>query len=656
MRELSPGRLSLVEMHGSYVSLEMPERKQAAATLLYYLLTLHRCVVSVALNGYIFKSHHELICDGLRRSPSLSKLKLCLLNVATLAAESFSAALPHMNHLREFEVRQVHFDRTFTEGLSWFLASTRSLTTLTISHVHVDSEDAFVILRGLQRNTTITKLAVNTCIMNPVGGCGVIFASYLRRNPTLRSLSVMSRYMKDVIELRLIIDALFPNDTLVELNLSHFSLECENIQRITNLLRKNRSLKSFNLLGCVWHQPAWQSCASESTQHMEKFGKVSSRIHPWLVALTENKTLVELTLDLSCFNVAECCSFIKALASCASLKRITIERLQREDVTEICRAMREMGTRLQFFLGMHYAIQDPVVTLTECKELTCVSFDSTDVHEPDSLRTTLCLLPSSTHVTSLCLRVSQELLNSQVSSLIAKYIAGTRVLRELALAFFFDSDTWDIVDAPERALVRALSVNRSIRRLSIRGLLFNDTETRMLADLVQSSRVIYHLTFYPDNYESAASLIQNLSKNISSNYTLLGMQLSQRQELGQDWFTIVDVTRRNSSLVTRAANFVMGMRHKYCAEAVELVHFNPGLVSLVQEHASIDENEAVSRIKSSLKSFHDMDDFMRVAGVVRDRVTCHKRDDGQKQLVDLNQYCWLHIRQYLKVGDILDAP
>ncbi|KAL1471656.1 hypothetical protein MTO96_039815 [Rhipicephalus appendiculatus] len=104
----------------------------------------------------------------------------------------------------------------------------------------------------------------------------------------------------------------------------------------------------------------------------------------------------------------------------------------------------------------------------------------------------------------------------------------------------------------------------------------------------------------------------------------------------------------------RAAHLVNGRRRKYGAAAAELVHSNPGLVEKVQELASVDEDEAVSRIKKSLKSFSKLDNFMRLAGVVKYGVTCHSRDEGQKQLVDIGRDCWLYIRQYLKVADILD--
>ncbi|KAL1483061.1 hypothetical protein MTO96_002131 [Rhipicephalus appendiculatus] len=293
--------------------------------------------------------------------------------------------------------------------------------------------------------------------------------------------------------------------------------------------------------------------------------------------------------------------------------------------------------------------------LTECKELHRIKFDS-DIFESDQeseqLRTTLFLLSSSTHVTSLCLNVSEEPLNRELSSLLSQYIVGTTVLRELEL--HFNSITENDVDRAEQVLVQALSINKSVRKLSIKGLCFDKTGTEMLADVVQCSRMIYDFCFEASERESRAALIQKLLPNIRSNYTLLAMQLWYFMNLCDDWLTVMQITRRNFSLVERAAQFVMGKRHKFCAAATELVHFNPRLVEKVQELASVDEKEAVLRIKNSLKSISEMDDFMCMAGVVKYSVTCHGRDDSQKQLVDLNIECWLHIRKYINVGDILD--
>ncbi|KAH8033683.1 hypothetical protein HPB51_015305 [Rhipicephalus microplus] len=623
VREVSPGELALVKMHGAYVSLETPERKREFASLLYHLLILHRCVISVEVDEYILGDHHRLICDGLSKCPNLKKLKLMLLTED--AAHCIAAALPCMIHPQELVLSQDHLDDVFVEGICRLLANTRSLKTFAMSHTHTESEYTQAILRGLEQNSTITSLRLNTLIMYPeTSPSSTIFSEYLRKNRALQTLTIFSRYPDEQAKLRQILRALMSNDALSELNLANFSLDDANIILITTLLAKNRTLKGFNLVDCSWTKSPLQP----SILQTKNFGKVSSRIHPWLMALTENKTLVELTLNMSCFDSDDCQSFIKVLASSTNLRQVTITQLRSEHVVKICRAMREHSVRQHVFLGPHQIIKDPVVMLTECKEVTCIGFDSIAVSELEPLRTTLSLLPSCSHVTSFDLRVNEHFMHKEISSLLAKYITSTTVLRDLTLSIY--NGARYMAFGTELALIQ------------------------MLVEMVQSSRRMYELTFYPDNYESAVLLLSKLSHSIRSNYTLLYLRLSKRQDLGQNWFTIVDVKRRHLALVMRAAHFVMGMKHKYCAEAVELVHFNPRLVEKVRELALADENEALSRIRKSLKSFSELDDFMRMAGVVHYSVTCQRRNDGRKQLVDIGRDCWLCIRQYLKVGDVLD--
>ncbi|KAL1470938.1 hypothetical protein MTO96_040178 [Rhipicephalus appendiculatus] len=79
LRELSPGRLSLVEKHeafvGAYANQDMPEQMHVVTTLLRHLLMSHHCVSSVAIVPSIFRDHHLLICDAaLACSPSLKKV------------------------------------------------------------------------------------------------------------------------------------------------------------------------------------------------------------------------------------------------------------------------------------------------------------------------------------------------------------------------------------------------------------------------------------------------------------------------------------------------------------------------------------------------------------------------------------------------------
>ncbi|KAL1473137.1 hypothetical protein MTO96_022516 [Rhipicephalus appendiculatus] len=322
-------------------------------------------------------------------------------------------------------------------------------------------------------------------------------------------------------------------------------------------------------------------------------------------------------------------------------------------MTPICRAVRETNVPDRFVVGKHDVSIDTVMELSECKELSHVGVRHHHDHCFEPLRTTLCVLPKCSHVKSLSLQIVRELFNSEVSSLMAQYISNTTALRELDVSFI--SAGLNAVDRAERTLLQALSLNKSIRWLSIHGLLFDDTNAQVLAGMLDSSLTLCNLSIGPYHKASAILLTRKLSQNLSSNYTLIGMRLPWDLDCSGEVFTIEEVVRRNRSLVMRAAHFVGGTRHKYCAAAAELVHFTPGLLKKVQELASVDENEAASRIKKSLKTISELDDFMCVAGVVKHSVSCHRREDGQKQLVDLNRDCWLHIRRYLKVGDILDS-
>ncbi|KAH7958035.1 hypothetical protein HPB51_027981 [Rhipicephalus microplus] len=74
--------------------------------------------------------------------------------------------------------------------------------------------------------------------------------------------------------------------------------------------------------------------------------------------------------------------------------------------------------------------------------------------------------------------------------------------------------------------------------------------------------------------------------------------------------------------------------------------------ALCEQLTLVNEKEAACLIKARLMKIAELDDFMRLKGVVKHRVTCHSRDDGKKQLVDNGRDCWLYIRQYLKLSDV----
>ncbi|KAL1479127.1 hypothetical protein MTO96_052118 [Rhipicephalus appendiculatus] len=649
LRELSPGRLSLVERKRTYAEgyayQDMREEMHVVASLLHHLLTNHHCVDSVAINTSILRDHHQLICDALCKSLSLGKLKLYPLDTAEQWARNIATALLRVEHLRELELRNIRLERTFIEAISEFLTSTRLLTTLTVTYHYSDHEDcAVAFLEGLGRNQTITTLSLDLTVFGAFAyswrrniappRSAVVFADYLCTNKTLRTLILKGGYrQRFAVVSRPIVEALIRNNTLTKLSLDSMSPEDEDIELVTRLLSRNRTLTSFEMIGC-------------------DTGYASSRANSYLAALKETTTLQELTLELPGVDATEGRSLFKALASKQSLKKVTLPYFDEFAVVEICRAIRDTGALERFLVEKQNVYENTVDVLTECKELSSVDVDSTHFRTEPFL-TALSVLTSCSHVTSLRLALEPRDFRGKVSSLIVQCITGMTALRKLEQAIYITEMT-DAFKKARRELAQALSVNKGIRKLILRGACFGETEVEMLADTLQSSRTLCELSFFPSEHGRVISLVRKLSTNISSNYTLLDMQVGRSGELGVELFTVADVIRRNCSLVTRAAHFVMGTRDRHCAAAAELMHSNPGLVEKVQQLASVGEDEAVSRIKKSLKSFSELDEFMRVAGVVKYGVTCQSRDDGKKQLVDIGRDCWLYLRQYVKVGDILN--
>ncbi|KAL1483060.1 hypothetical protein MTO96_002130 [Rhipicephalus appendiculatus] len=303
LRELSAGELSLVEtrsprmLSGLRAHVVAPEPRHAAATLLHQLLTQHRCLVSVELNEHTLNDCFELtslIRDALRKSTSLRKLELCLPIRRPSVSLGFGGHEWPRHFRTHYEDPYVHLDHSIFRGLADFLVITRSLTTLDISQLPIEGQSAEDIVCALKWNATITALSVSTLIVSPrVSRNEVVFADYMRKNRTLQSLSMKAHAMHDLTGL--VIEALFASNTLSELNMIQFWLNAKTNQLICSHLEKNQTLRSFNLVRCNLRLPWYPS--DTGLHQMENFGDVSVTIRPWLVVLTENKTLIELTLN-----------------------------------------------------------------------------------------------------------------------------------------------------------------------------------------------------------------------------------------------------------------------------------------------------------------------------------------------------------------------
>ncbi|KAH7950488.1 hypothetical protein HPB49_024565 [Dermacentor silvarum] len=125
------------------------------------------------------------------------------------------------------------------------------------------------------------------------------------------------------------------------------------------------------------------------------------------------------------------------------------------------------------------------------------------------------------------------------------------------------------------------------------------------------------------------------------------------EEWADDWFAVCDTARRNSGFVARAAQFLNHARcDRLCAAGLDRVSRHPALVAELAEVLSIDKVEAARVVRQKWRCIEGLHDFMRLAGVVKEQVTCLPRQDGRTQLDGLNQDCWAHVRRYLELDDV----
>ncbi|KAK8785439.1 hypothetical protein V5799_008196 [Amblyomma americanum] len=242
-------------------------------------------------------------------------------------------------------------------------------------------------------------------------------------------------------------------------------------------------------------------------------------------------------------------------------------------------------------------------------------------------------------------------INAESAGLFGHYLRNTQVLNDLKMSFSACRDE-------ALVLLDALSLNTSITALYVEGWCRTRRTARLLADVVSSSKNILAFAYYSKGRNASRTFFSAFAQRIDSNCTILSVNMFPRKREGKHWNRIQEVVTRNHTLLIHAARYVTGcmVMQKSGAEALELMSSNPMLVSKVEEMASLSENAAKVSIRSRLADLDDMDFFMSVAGVVKESVVCEETAEGRACLGALPYDCWLSLRRFLQVADVIDRP
>ncbi|KAH7978744.1 hypothetical protein HPB49_006598 [Dermacentor silvarum] len=385
------------------------------------------------------------------------------------------------------------------------------------------------------------------------------------------------------------------------------------------------------------------TCSTIEVGHTERPAR---RTAPLVCAFGPECSLEEITLDLRCFDAYDQKTLLYAVAANTTLKKVNVERLDFASANSLCEAIRETGTadRVHFPL-VNVRGRELACVKKSCGEVTKISLNI-GTHGTSTRREYLRVLTLCTHLTVLNLNIDGRVCKAE-AHLLSMFLRQSQCIREFCMSFY-------VRPSALRDILRGLSTNTALEKLVVTRCVLDKQSAALLASIVGDSETIWHFGYEAHCVASCRFLLIYLAKCLPSNTALVSLDVSEYRAVIRHSAAVKDVVRRNAALVDCAAHFVLGTRNRHCAEAFEHVASGRGIVARVQEMAAEPcADRARAMIREATRWLLGMIPFMKMAGVVKNDLSWDENVDYRERLEILPPECWLHVRQFIKVRDVL---
>ncbi|XP_037278040.1 uncharacterized protein LOC119170863 [Rhipicephalus microplus] len=652
IHEIGPGCLALTALDNINMPPVTTRTVNHAAVLLHCLLTKHRCVQVIEGLQSILPCYQKLFCDALRNSTSLTVLWLNKFKLTGPVVRSIIAAIRGAKQLKELSWAWCMFSsghvRAAEDALSKYIVKTDSLHTLNVAHAPL-FRNSLTLIESLRKNTSIVKLLVGCSVLNR--GQASEFRKFLAANRTLKHLVIYNDYVKGVLHVGEVFEALMENTTLEVLTLVDFELDPIVALQFARVLSINTTLHVAGFPGCTWdYQPLPEANDAYRKRVMyvlEGEHEKDWRVLPLVKALRNTKSLRKLVLT-GCFTNSEIRQLLEAAAACSSLQELTFHSIKMLSVKTFYELVQETGVSSKVRVGTcHLQPAAFVSGLQSGCDLLKIGHHKFFHLNTSSFREIGTALLLHDHVTSLELRLDtwdDDFLEEDAST-IASYLSKTTALKEIYMKFSnFSQDA--------HLIINGLSKNKTIEKLGIEDWLVRSKDVKKLCTWLVDSNRVYHLVYLCAQYEALKVLLEELADLLENSYTLTYIRVVEYPSNFQNWQVVKQFQRRNLSLVQCAAHFVLGLTLKRAAAAYEFVSWHPQLSYKVQQLASLSPAE-VSQKMLECNRLVQMQ-FWKLAGIIKDELVCNERTDGRKQIDSLVLDAWLQVRKFLFISDVLD--
>ncbi|KAL3197876.1 hypothetical protein MRX96_044658 [Rhipicephalus microplus] len=603
------GELAMVSIADSGLHLPEPEHTQSklSACLMHRLLKCHQCIVALNVTPFQLEKCTLLLSDALPYS-RLKKLRLqlCCLPLP----ENICATIRSLTSLEELHCSFFgDYYAEFTTALAALVRNSSSLVVLDLQGTRMEEHATTNLLSSLTQSGTLKELSLRGSLVPET--CREELIKCLMFAPLLTSLRFDSESQKTEIAG---LKGILRSKTISKVVISTFTGNVESIQLLGRIIGESVVVRSLVILS-VYEEV--------SPLHNIAYGD-------WLHALTKNETLEELSIPYQIWNPQQWICFSDILSSKHRLKKVLIfsDSTNHNLLTHVCHTLGDSACHDKVSCGVYYV--EGNIDLLKYKMFSGL-FLVGDVHEEVKIAALL-QLSDYGHVTSLSLEIPRG--NLAVCLALAEYVQSTSVLRKLEVCMR-PADEFDFSDLWWRVIEESLIRNKSIKELTLYVDSMSNGDVERIADAVHASSNIRKLTFGDGNVLSLRAFVNRLSVGIKDNHTLLGVVLEGRLE--KHWpdalmsvFAIYEATRRNLGLLAAASTFTKASElDRYSTAALERIcKRHAELLEDLAELSELSVAEIAGRARSHLKSTASLDDYMRITGVVKERVVCHPRDDG----------------------------
>lgn len=661
LKERSPGKLAVVRLPNAIVP-GVNDEVHCAVVGLHWLLSQHRCVVSVEPHRRLLENYPQLFWDALKQSASVRCLALKNYEFNDESASLFLSAVSTNACLERIEWDHIevlgHLARQ--PCLADWMASAASLKALRLTNIHGMS-DAKVFTGALKDSPGLAELTVDAKLA--ADDLGNFYWS-LSGSASLTELTIVGRGLQPDNNIVFLFHGLVANSVLRKLRFQQFCFELADCTLLSDMISANATLQELAFSSCHWplctHWPAQNETRVLCDNAKKRWG-LWWRVDPFVHAIKNSASLRRLEFDENRFVDAEMGRLLAAVRENDLFEELCFRSLCRRSAIEFCNLVRDAGCTGKVAVDCCFSKCGPFVApLGGTCELNSIRKHSFYDLCPERLQELGAVLKSSDNITALQLALSVGEVDEYCASFIADYLMSTSVLKEIDMNF-------DVTGKAVEIIVHGLSKNDSIEKISMRRWLDMDVST--ICDWLERSTKVYHLEWLSfDEHPAVAAFLWRLSWGTQNRYRELLGELSQRlrnsytlthlcvEELVQveaEWKEVKNLLNRNSSLVERAVHFVLGSTLKICATAFEVMSLHPLVLYRLQELLPVTTCEARGIIKASLQRLNL--DFWRLSGVVKEEFVCGEAKASEVQIDQLGFDAWQAVRKFLTVADVADS-